>query len=338
MPKSKQPKHLLVIRSSAMGDVAMLPHALRSLRKSNPELKITVVTRKLFAPFFAGIDLDFLYIDPKGAHKRPSGIWQLAREAKRLGVDAVADCHDVLRSQLFRLFMKLRGVRVESIHKGRFAKWLRMGSNSECIQPLKHSVIRYCDTIRRLGFEFDDPSTFKPELPNPMGEKQGRWVGVAPFSAHKGKIYPPELMAQVIESLSKRYDRVFVHSGGGTEFQFAQAQEARHENVTALNGRLDLKGELELISHLDCVVSMDSLVMHMASLVDTPVVSVWGATHPKMGFLGYGCNPDGVVQRDDLNCRPCSVYGKKACKYQDYRCMTGIRPEEIVERVAKLIG
>ncbi len=339
MPKSKQPQHLLVIRSSAMGDVAMLPHALRPLRAACPDLKITVVTRKLFAPFFAGLDVDFLYIDPKGEHKRPSGLWRLAREAKRLGVDAVADCHDVLRSQLFRLFMRLRGVRVESIHKGRFAKWLRMGSSSECVQPLKHSVIRYCDTIRRLGLSFGDPTPApKPQMTNPMGEKQGRWVGVAPFSAHPGKIYPLDSMSRVIEALSKQYDRVFIHSGGGEELKFAQAQESKYGNVTALNGRLDLKGELELISHLDCVVSMDSLVMHMASLVATPVVSIWGATHPKLGFLGYGCAPEGVVQRDDLTCRPCSVYGKKACKYKDYRCMTGIKPEEIVERVEQLIG
>jgi len=205
-----------------MGDVAMLPHALRPLRAACPDLKITVVTRKLFAPFFAGLDVDFLYIDPKGEHKRPSGLWRLAREAKRLGVDAVADCHDVLRSQLFRLFMCLRGVRVESIHKGRFAKWLRMGSSSECVQPLKHSVIRYCDTIRRLGLSFGDPTPApKPQMANPMGEKQGRWVGVAPFSAHPGKIYPLDSMSRVIEALSKQYDRVFVHSGGGEEFIFS---------------------------------------------------------------------------------------------------------------------
>lgn len=339
MPKSKLPEHLLVLRSSAMGDVAMLPHALRSLRKAYPKLKITVVTRKLFTPFFVGLDVNFLYIDTKGEHKRPSGVWRLAREAKRLGVDAVADCHDVLRSQLFRHFMRLRGVRVQTIYKGRFAKWLRMGSSSECVQPLKHSVIRYCDTIRRLGFEFADPElSEKPQMANPMGEKVGRWVGVAPFSAHKGKIYPLEQMSRVVEALSGRYDRVFIHSGGGEELKFAQAQEAKFENVTALNGRLDLKGELELISHLDCVVSMDSLVMHMASLVATPVVSVWGATHPKLGFLGYGCQPEGIVQRDDLNCRPCSVYGKKPCKYKDYRCMTGIQPEEIVARVEQLVG
>lgn len=74
--------------------------------------------------------------------------------------------------------------------------------------------------------------------------------------------------------------------------------EREHPNVTALWGRVRFAGELDLIANLDCVVSMDSLAMHMASLVATPVVSVWGATHPALGFLGYGCPPEGVVQLD----------------------------------------
>ena len=113
--------------------------------------------------------------------------------------------------------------------------------------------------------------------------------------------------------------------------------EQTYPNVTALCGRAGLAEETDLIAHLDCVVSMDSLVMHLASLTATPVVSVWGATHPKMGFLGYGCTTEGIVQRSDLSCRPCSVYGKKPCKFGDYRCLSGIEPQEIADRVELLL-
>lgn len=339
MPRSKTPSHLLVVRSSAMGDVAMLPHALRALRGAYPDLRITVITRKLFAPFFTGLGVEFLFIDTKGAHKSPRGILRLASEAARLGVDAVADCHDVLRSWLLRQALRLRLIRTASIRKGRFAKWLRMGYNAECTQPLKHTVLRYCDTFRRLGFQFEDPApATKPQLPNPMGKKEGRWVGVAPFSAHPGKIYPLEQMEEVVRQLSQTYEQVFIHSGGGKEQAWAEQMAARYPHVKALFGQVSMEEELALISHQDCVVSMDSLVMHMASLTATPVVSVWGATHPKMGFLGYGCNPEGVVQLSEMTCRPCSVYGKKPCKFGDYRCLKQIPPEVIVERVKQLIA
>lgn len=329
----------MVLRSSAMGDVAMLPHALRALKSAYPDVRLTVVTQKLFQPFFAGLDVEFLYIDIKNEHKGIAGLWRLARQAKRLGVDSFADVHDVLRSKIFRFFMWVQGVKVRKIRKGRFAKWLRMGSgNSECVQPLKHTVIRYCDTIRRFGFEFDNPlPPAKPKMENPMGEKSGVWVGVAPFSAHKGKIYPLDKMREVVASLSRSCERVFIHSGGGEELEYATSLEQEFENVTALFGKLRFKGELELISHLDCIISMDSLAMHMASLVNTPVVSVWGATHPKLGFLGYGCSEEGIVQINDLSCRPCSVYGKKPCKHGDYRCMERISPQEILHRVENLM-
>lgn len=344
MPKSSKererlPKHLLIMRSSAMGDVAMLPHAIRALVKAYPGLKITVVTREIFRPFFDGLDVEFLFIDTKLKHKGIRGILRLAREARSLGVDAVADVHDVLRSQLFRLSMRLHGLKVRSIHKGRLAKWLRMGSNAACIKPLRHTVVRYCDVFRSLGFEIDNPAPAeKREHRNPMGEKQGLWIGVAPFSAQKGKIYPLALMREVIRGLSQRYDRVFIHSGKGDELAFAKEQETLYPNVSSVADRIGLKEEIDLVANLDCVVSMDSLVMHIASLTATPVVSVWGATHPKMGFLGYGCAKEGIVQRDDLRCRPCSVFGKKPCKFGDYRCLTGIPPEQIIDRVERLIA
>ena len=334
--KNRLPRHVLVIRNSAMGDVAMLPHALRALLQAYPDVHVTVLTRPLFKPFFAGLKVDFLDADYKNRHKGLRGLWRLAAEAHACGVDAVADVHGVLRSRVIGLFLWLRGVRTARIDKGRIEKWFRLGVSNPAAKPLKHTVIRYCDVLRHLGFEFPDPRPVTScRRPNPMGAKQGAWVGFAPFSAQKGKNYPLDLAAEVVDRLSARCERVFIHSGGGDEAAFAEEMERIHPNVTALWGRVRLDGELDLIANLDCVVSMDSLVMHMASLVATPVVSVWGATHPALGFLGYGCSLEDVVQLD-LPCRPCSVYGSRECKFGDYRCMR-IPPQMIVERVLRVL-
>lgn len=330
------PRHILVIRNSAMGDVAMLPHALRALRDAYPDVRVTVLTRPLFKPFFAGLDVDFLEADYDGRHKGLRGLSRLAREARERGIDAVADAHGVLRSRIVGLLLGLRGMPAAHIDKGRIEKWFRLGCSNPAAAPLRHTVVRYCDVLRRLGFRFDDPQpAAKPLRPNPFGEKHGIWIGFAPFSAQAGKTYPEELAAELVAGLSVRCERVFIHSGGGDEAAFAERMERAHPNVTALWGRVRIAGELDLIAHLDCVVSMDSLAMHMASLVATPVVSVWGATHPALGFLGYGCSPEGVVQLD-LKCRPCSVYGQRPCKFGDYRCMR-IAPQQILDRVERTI-
>ena len=77
------------------------------------------------------------------------------------------------------------------------------------------------------------------------------------------------------------------------------------------------------MSHLDVMLSMDSANMHLASLTGIPVVSVWGATHPMAGFLGYNQDPENVIQID-LECRPCSIYGNKPCQRGDYACLQNI--------------
>ena len=259
------------------------------------------------------------------------------RDISKLKVDAVADMHSVMRSVVVRNLCWLSGKKTAAIDKGKIEKWFRVGYNSHNSVPLKHTVVRYCDVLRRMGFEFEDPApAVKQNLPNPMGEKSGVWVGFAPFSAHDGKTYPEDLRLEVIKLMSERYGRVFIHSGGGAEAEFAHQMEAQYENVTALNGKVDLSGELNLMSHLDCIVSMDSLAMHMASLTATPVVSVWGATHPSLGFLGWGCSADGVLQ-EEMPCRPCSVYGNKPCKTGDYKCLRCITPDMIIAKIDELI-
>ncbi|MFI3327788.1 MAG: glycosyltransferase family 9 protein [Rikenellaceae bacterium] len=337
MVKKNKFKHLLIIRLSAMGDVAMVPHAIRALRENYPNLRISILTRKAFQPMFDGLDVEFVKLDLLESHTGLVGIRRLAREISNLSVDCVADLHNVLRTKLLRTFLKIEGIDSKSLDKGRMHKWMRLdgGCGGETIS-LPHMVTRYCNVLRELGFDVEDPGP-APKMPrkNPMPFEKGdeKWVGVAPFSAHRGKIYPIDLMRDVIAQLSARYNRVFVHTGGGAELEFAEEMQSKHPNVHAIFSKVTLGQEIDLISNLDCMVSMDSFAMHVASLVATPVVSVWGATHPMLGFAGYMTPKESFVQAEWMTCRPCSVYGSKPCKFHDYRCMRAIEPIEITERV-----
>lgn len=92
-----------------------------------------------------------------------------------------------------------------------------------------------------------------------------------------------------------------------------------------------------LISYLDVMLSMDSANMHLASLVQVPVVSVWGATHPSIGFYGYNQNPGNAVQID-LDCRPCSVFGDYPCVREDYACLTRLSKEKILDKIQEVLS
>ena len=195
----KLPRHIALIRLSAMGDVAMLAHTVRAFQEVYPDVRLTIVTRRLFAPFFNGLNVDFLFADTKGRHKGVKGIWRLWRDISKLKVDAVADMHSVMRSSVVRRLCWLSGKKTAVIDKGKIEKWFRVGYNSHNSVPLKHTVVRYCDVLRKMGFEFEDPTpAVKQNLPNPMGEKSGVWVGFAPFSAHEGKTNPEDLRVEVV--------------------------------------------------------------------------------------------------------------------------------------------
>ena len=348
------PRHLLVMRTSAMGDVAMLPHALRALTAAYPDLRVTVATQAMFRPFFAGLDVGFLDVDVKGAHHSLAGMWRLAAQARRLGVDAVADVHDVLRSKAFRLAMRLHGVPAAHIDKGRAGKraFIRCGGRGmEGVEPFlkecrsrEKSLFLLVKTSNPSSGELQNRDMEGKPLYARMAEMVAKWgegldtpCGYNQIGAVVGATYPEEQSRELVRMLSERYGRVFIHGGGGAEQAFAEEMERTYPNVTALYGKVRFAGEMDLIANLDCVVTMDSLVMHLASLVATPVVSVWGATHPGLGFLGYGVSPGNVLQAD-MACRPCSVFGNKPCRYGDYRCLKAVTPEMAARRVAEITG
>ncbi len=343
MVKKSSYKHLLVIRLSAMGDVAMVPHSLRALRLNYPDLKITVLTKSLFTPLFEGLDVNIINADiaKGGRHHGFWGLKRLADEIKELGIDAIADMHNILRTRIITAHFRLGGVPIGRIKKGRVAKWLHMDGGCNVVtKPLKHTVERYCDVLRDLGFELDAPTpAVHIDRPNPLPFEKGneQWIGIAPFSIHEGKRYPLYHVQNVVAQLSERYDRVFIHSGGGEELKFAEEMESEHTNVMAVYSKMKLREEINLISMLDCLISMDSFAMHVASLTATPVVSVWGATHPMLGFSGYGGDPAGEVQLD-LKCRPCSTYGNKQCRFHDYHCMHSIQPQMILSKVETMLN
>ena len=165
-------------------------------------------------------------------------------------------------------------------------------------------------------------------------------IGIAPFAAHEGKVYPPRLMHQVMEQLLAKHPsaRIFLFGRGQQEDQYFTEWCRQHEQCVYVSQHLQsLDEELILMSHLDVMLSMDSSNMHLASLTGIPVVSVWGATHPYAGFMGWGQTLDNAVQIP-LDCRPCSIYGQKPCLRGDYACMNRIAPEAIVEKIDHIIS
>jgi ADP-heptose:LPS heptosyltransferase len=264
----------------------------------------------------------------------------------------VADLHSVLRSNYLRLRFNLSHFKVEHIDKHRKMRHALVNKNmkKKVKQQLPTSFENYAEVFAKLGFPIDKNefiSIFPPEggdmmqLPELFRDKKEdeKWIGIAPFAAHQGKIYPKEQMKEVVRTMVANHPdySIFLFGRGKEEEETFNQWTKEMPQCTFVSQHIEnLRQELILMSHLDVMVSMDSANMHLASLVNTPVVSIWGATHPMAGFLGWNQDKDNTIQLD-MECRPCSIYGQKPCIHGDFPCMKNIRPEVIIEKIEKVL-
>jgi ADP-heptose:LPS heptosyltransferase len=343
----KDLKSVLVIRFSALGDVAMTVPVIYSACLCYPDVHFTMVTRKSMAPIFINPpkNLSVVGLDLKNDYKGVTGVRRLFVELRRsTQFDGVIDLHDVLRTKLFSLFSRLCCIPVSTINKGRKGKRALTRRHNKVLLPLISSRARYRQAFHRIGLPVEsrfngffnnqrgDLSAVAAITP-PKGDNE-RWIGFAPFAKHLGKIYPPELMEEVVSAIAKLPNvKLFLFGGGADEEAQLQQWADRYPHTVSLAGkRYGFPVELALVSWLDVMVSMDSANMHLASLVKTPVISIWGATHPYCGFKGWRQNESDTIQLP-MTCRPCSVFGNKPCYRGDYHCLRGIAPAVIVEKI-----
>ncbi len=338
MPK---PKHILVIRFSAMGDVAMTIPVLRALTQQNPELKITVLTRDFFKPFFQDLENVNLYsADLKGKHKGILGLYKLSKELKALQFDAVADLHNVLRSKILKFFFS--GKKVMQLDKGRSEK--KALTSGKLFQQLKTTDQRYADVFEALGYSinlsqptFSKPTQLSEKLKAFISNKALKTIGIAPFAAYQSKMYPLKQMENVISILSKDYN-IILFGGGDKEIEVLNQFETKNENVSSVAGKLTLEEELELISNIDVILAMDSGNAHIAAMLGKKVITIWGVTHPFAGFAPFN-QPDDyalLADREKFPLVPTSVYGNK-CPEGYENAAGSISVKEIVTKVKSVI-
>lgn len=340
---------VLLARFSAFGDVAMTIPVVYSACRCYPDVTFVMVTRPAMTGMFvnAPANLTVVGADVHAEYAGARGLCRLVRELNtRYRFGAFIDLHDVLRTRVMGLCCRLRGIAVSRLNKGRAGKRALTRRRNKIMLPLISQRARYREAFFKAGlpladrFEglFDgrakaDPALFaKITAPKAPGES---WVGIAPFAAHAGKIYPPELMRKVLETLAARPStRVFLLGGGGAEADTLHSwADSLGDNVCSLAGkRYGFAAELALLNHMDAVLTMDSANMHLASIAGAPTVSVWGATHPYCGFKGWRQSDADAVQLP-MTCRPCSVFGQKPCHRGDYLCLSAIKPDVLVAKV-----
>ena len=335
--------HILVIRLSAMGDVAMTVPVLRAFSLQYPNVKITVVSRPFFKPFFDDIEnITFFPIVLKERHKGFLGLLRLFFDLRKLNIDAVVDLHNVLRSKIITILFALNGKKVAALDKGRKDKKALTKLAIKTISPTKTMFDRHCETFEKLGFPlhletpvFPEKAILSEEIIKITGKKQENWIGIAPFAQYESKVYPTDLMQQVIDELAENGpNKILLFGGGSKEIKKLNQLKNNHKDVIVLAGKTNLKAELDIISNLNIMLSMDSGNAHIAAMLGVKVITLWGATHPFAGFQPFHQPDDFSLTSDNKQYPflPTSVYGnKKVNGYENV--MRTILLSQVIEKI-----
>ena len=330
-----------------MGDVAMSIPVIRALTEKHPECKITVLSKPFFKPLFDKIpQVSFFAAQVNTKHKGILGLFKLYRELKKEKITHVADFHDVLRSKILRTLFIFNGNPCIWINKGRTEKKALTRTKNKIFKQLKTSHQRYAEVLNKLGFNLDlsNPTLIeKKKLSKKItiitGLKTDTWIGIAPFAAFKGKVYPLQLMEEVIKEMASKGFKTFLFGGGKHEVKILNTIEKTYKNVINLAGRLSFKEELEVISKLDLMVSMDSGNAHLAAMQQVKTITLWGVTHPYAGFAPFH-QPDDYCLISDLEKYPkipCSIYGNKVINGYE-NVMETISPDRVIEKIMSVLS
>jgi ADP-heptose:LPS heptosyltransferase len=331
------------MRLSAMGDVAMTVPVLRAFVKQHPEVQLTVISRPFFKPFFDGIpNLTFFVFDDKERHKGFVGLVRLYKDLKKLHIDAFADLHNVLRSKVVRTFFALSGKKTAFVDKAREDKKALMRAENKIFKQLPTMFERHIKVFEELGFSVDLSNPVFPkkavlsaEITDLIGENYQKLIGIAPFAQYESKVYPLDLMEEVIAKLAENKEYTILLFGGGKkEIEILESLSKPFKNVINVAGKIKFQQELKLISNLDVMLSMDSGNAHIAAMLGVKVITLWGATHPYAGFLPFNQKIEEalVSDRTKFPLLPTSVYGNKIVHgYED--AMRTISPDKVVSSI-----
>jgi ADP-heptose:LPS heptosyltransferase len=346
------PRRVLGIKFYGLGNTVMLVPVLAAVRERFPDAEVDFLTLRGNASLLerSGVADRVIGVDTSSLGRFARTMWHAVRAIRRRRYDVVLDFEQFIKlSSLFawvsgtperigfntdgqrRGFMyTTRVVYTDSDHmSGIYARLLRpLG----IVGPLPPTLLRTNDADRRAVHDF-------------LAE-----IGIAPdrfplVAIHMGigdnvyriplKRWDPKHFATVANGLAARWGAAIVFTGRGSEEHALIGAARAHMTQPSFDAcdRFSVPELAALLERCHFVVANDTSVMHLAGLVGTPVVAIFGPTAP----LHYG--PRGarnLVFYRDLYCSPCLTnYNLKVSRCLDPVCMRGIHPDEVLAGIAE---
>ena len=158
-------------------------------------------------------------------------------------------------------------------------------------------------------------------------------IGINPGAEYgPAKRWPLERFAEVAEEIRRHANCRWVLLGGRNDVDFAgELMMTLGVDCVNLAGRTSLRELCAVLKICRVVLTNDTGPMHLAAAVGTRVVVPFGSTSPELTGPGLPGDTRHQLLRADARCSPCF---RRECPV-DFRCMTGISVERVVEAVLR---
>lgn len=300
-----------------------------NLKIQQPDSQIYYLCKEKYRPvveMIDGVDRILTIPDNISAFK----LFLYLTELDKLDFDRIIDLHGNLRSGIVKRLLTAN--EVHTYPKRRFARMLAVKKH---IIPVTypHTIDLYNQTVMENGgFCFLNRPLLKPDVAidesvKSFIKKQNKFVVFAPGAAHDTKRYDVDKLAEAALMLYEEEKVGIVWAMTDENIEKSDIlQKIPHAHFLSLLN-CDIQQLTAIISKACLTVANDSGITHISSSVNTPVIALFGPTHPVLGFAPRGMF-DQVIHVNEP-CRPCSLHGQDACFREHRFCFDRIEPERI---------
>lgn len=344
-PLPLKPSRILIIKPCCLGDVLMASATVAQIRTHFPKALIAFAVSSWAKEALAHNPRIDQLLDCPLVGGASFQWWEYLRLIRCIRSGGFDLCFVLDRSPLLTVIPFLGGIphRVGIDSQGRgFSLTVRVPW-----EGLEHEAELYLDTVRALGLKVEGAGLeFFP------GEADQSWAqsilaawrlgsnlpllaiapggGINPGMSLQAKRWPPQRFATIATRIQKKGGRaVLVGSDGDRQAaeEIKAAVGAFHpDHLVDLVGGTTLGQLGALLQQCRLLISNDSAPMHLAVAVGTPVVAIFGPSHPDM----YGpYDPKSVAVYHPVDCSPCFVRGRFNAHCREVACMGTVSVEEV---------
>ena len=327
------PRSILVVRYSALGDVVLATSVLEPLRARFPRARIEWVTDALYAPLLEG--LPELAAVHRLQREGPDTAFALAGRL-RGRFDVAVDLQNKVRSAM--IARSAAPLRAAFRRRTALRAVLSLfGSDPPLVRA--HQTRLYAEALAPLGsFE---PGRVKVSLspqaralaPDALQGVTAPAVANAPGARWATKRWPAERFAAVADALAAEGCSIVLCGGPMDRDAFAALRSAARAHVAADLSFLPLDALAAALARVQMLVACDSGPVHLASAVGTPALALFGPT----STARWGPPPPGRALAIGLPCAPCSNHGGDYCPEGHHRCLADLAPEAVLSAARELL-